>query len=48
LEPLYEALEGKTKAEKDEQRKKLSTILEDLKAARKLAVAKTLKAYKLF
>ncbi len=43
-EPLLEAPEGKTKANNDEQRKKLSAIKEDLKATRKLAVAETLKA----
>jgi hypothetical protein len=42
--PLLEATEGKTKANNDEQRKKLSAIKEDLKATRKLAVAETLKA----
>jgi hypothetical protein len=47
LEPLLKAPEGKTKAKKDKQRKALSAIKEDLKAARKLVVAKTLKAYKL-
>jgi hypothetical protein len=48
LELLLKAPEGKTVAKKDEQRKKLSTIKEDLKAACKLAVAEILKAYKLF
>jgi hypothetical protein len=49
LELLLKApKEGETKAEKDERRKKLSKIKDDLKAARKLAVAETLKAYKLF
>jgi hypothetical protein len=46
LELLLEAPKGETKAEKDEQRKALSVIKEDLKAAGKLAVAKTLKSYK--
>jgi hypothetical protein len=36
------------KAEKDKQKKKLSTIKEDLKTTRKLAGAETLKAYELF
>ena len=44
LELLIKAPEGKTKAEKDEQRKKLSMIKEDLKAACKIAVAEKLKA----
>jgi hypothetical protein len=48
LEPLLQAPDGKTKTKKDEQRKKPSNIKEDLKAARELAVAETLKAYKLF
>ncbi len=36
------------KAEKDEQRKKLSEIKNELKSAGKLTVAKTLKVYELF
>jgi hypothetical protein len=43
LEPLLEAPEGKTKTKKEKQRKKLSAIKEDLKAARKLVIAETLK-----
>jgi hypothetical protein len=43
LEPLSKAPEGKTKAKKNEQRKKLFEIKEDLKAT-----AETLKVYKLF
>jgi hypothetical protein len=48
LELLLEALERKRNAEKYEQRKKLSAIKEDLKAACKLVVVETLKAYELF
>jgi hypothetical protein len=48
LELLLEAPEGETKTKEDEQRKKLSAIKADLKAACKLAVAETLAAYKLF
>jgi hypothetical protein len=48
LGPLLKAPIGDTKSEKDQQKKKLSVIKEDLKAARKLAVVETLKAYKLF
>jgi hypothetical protein len=48
LEPLLKAPEGKTKDEKDEQRKMLSAIKEDLKATCKIVVAETLKACKLF
>jgi hypothetical protein len=49
LELLLKApKEGKTKTEKDERKKKLSTIKQDLKATCKLAGAETLKAYKLF
>jgi hypothetical protein len=40
--------EGKMKAEKDKQKKKLSTIKEDLKTDHKLAGVETLKAYELF
>ncbi len=48
LQLLLKAPEGKTKVEKDEQRKKLSAIMEDLKATCKLVVlAETLKEYKL-
>ncbi len=48
IELLLKAPEGKTKTEKDEQRKALSTIKEDFKTACKLAVAETLNEYKLF
>jgi hypothetical protein len=48
LELLLEAPKGKTKTKKDEQRKKLSAIKKDFKAAHKLAGAETLKAYELF
>ncbi len=50
LEPLRKQApkEGKTKGEKDGQRKKFSAIKEDLKAACKIAVAETMKTYKLF
>jgi hypothetical protein len=48
LELLLKASDGKTKVEKDERKKKLSAIKKDLKAAGELAVAETLKAYKLF
>ncbi len=47
MELLLKAPEGKTKVEKDEQKKKLSAVKEDLKAASKLAVVETLKAYEL-
>jgi hypothetical protein len=40
-------MEGKTKAEKVEQKKKLFAIKDDLKAARKLAGVETLKVNKL-
>jgi hypothetical protein len=48
LELLLETPEGNRKSKKDEQRKTLSMIKEDLKGGWELAVAKTLEAYKLF
>ncbi len=48
MEPLLEAPKGETKVEKVDQRKKLSVVKEDLKAACELAVAETMKVYKLF